>query len=773
MPYNGCMKKISLDSIVFVALAAVYVGLNGWAFGQYAPFVHRSDSVFYIEQAAYSGLDLIDDNRAFSTALLYKLYGTGYPDYDAERITRAQLVFSVLAWLFFAGALAWALRQRAAKFLAFVAVLGFSLIPAIFVYHRALLSESTSSSLFALVLGVWVLVLRRRPIDKREQVAWALALALALLLFAHTRDTNAYLLLGVGGLGLLPLWRLPAQRLFWGVVVVVCVGNFFVQDSIANRNQRWQYPLMNVVVNRVLPDADKTAFFVERGMPMNADVMRFAGLEFTSAGGDWQAVFGDWLNTGGAKGTYMRFLLSRPLEHLWQPVENYTPLLKPYYFTYTHRYDNPPLLAMLERAFYLPTGFWLLALLFGAGWLLLQARRPQRLGLWVLPLVLLLSIFPHMFVVWHGDAIEVDRHAAAVTWHLRLGVLLALLLGADAAVRAPSFKKKWLPAPRRVAGVVAGLALLQVLFSWGGFQVGIALPIATRLAPNTNMLAPWGVSALQYRAFADDLRGRLPADALVVSPHSDPDGLTTTFSPAEWRFSRERAADFNASRYLRQWRESLQPRYLEDLGAGYVYVHADWWNQQGEFVRALFADPANYELLTTGHNATRLYRVVNRAEAAALGGATLGLSAANFARYQEHAQNKPIVPAGAVIFNPASGLEWFETTAEIGRYVQALGLQGEPLLLLFDLMQIWEAVQFEADLRLNPAQQNALAQWRTTKEPRYLQQAGIDYLFYNDLWETYTTQEEYDLLRYSGGYVLQRTWDDNIPGFYVLFAVGR
>jgi hypothetical protein len=43
---------------------------------------------------------------------------------------------------------------------------------------------------------------------------------------------------------------------------------------------------------------------------------------------------------------------------------------------------------------------------------------------------LLLSI-PHLYLVWHGDALDVDRHAVLANLQFHLGVWLLIILFVD------------------------------------------------------------------------------------------------------------------------------------------------------------------------------------------------------------------------------------------------------------------------------------------------------------------------------------------------------
>jgi hypothetical protein len=185
-----------------------------------------------------------------------------------------------------------------------------------------------------------------------------------------------------------------------------------------------------------------------------------------------------------------------------------------------------------------------------------------------------------------------------------------------------------------------------------------------------------------------------------------------------------------------------------------------------------FENPAAYQLLKVWEEDDgtfrRLYRIGDLWGNDTGNTETLGLSEQTFAQYEAYVAQQQLIAQGAVVFNPASGLDWFDSVAALGNLVQTLADGENPLPPLFDLMQVWQQASYEDDLGLDADAQAALEAWRTSKMPGHLLDAGIDYLFYSDLWESYLTQEEFDRLYYSGLYEIVAEWEDGIPGQYTL-----
>src|SRR5258706_2355896 len=128
---------------------------------------------------------------------------------------------------------------------------------------------------------------------------------------------------------------------------------------MVDSGRRWQYPLMNVIGQRMLVDESRTAFFAANGMPTDAKVMRFRG-DFAHSHGNAifrdadMAYFRDWLDARG-KATYVYFLLSHPGDSLREPLQAYRTILRPPLGYYGERAGLvfPPWLLLLTGVLYI------------------------------------------------------------------------------------------------------------------------------------------------------------------------------------------------------------------------------------------------------------------------------------------------------------------------------------------------------------------------------------------------------------------------------------
>jgi hypothetical protein len=199
---------------------------------------------------------------------------------------------------------------------------------------------------------------------------------------------------------------------------------------------RWLYPLTNTVLYRILPNEEFLLYFEAKGLPVSPQLLSLRG-GFANSG-DF-AVFNNpelndtenWLYKRG-KDVYVRFLLDHPVYTLTSPWRYARELLAPRDLRNYAPDQFAPLMAWLFGSVFFSNSVWLVALhgvvVFGMTALAKSWRGSAAFWLvfwfWAL-------FFPHFYLVWHGDAAEVGRHAIQASVQLRLALWLCLLLALD------------------------------------------------------------------------------------------------------------------------------------------------------------------------------------------------------------------------------------------------------------------------------------------------------------------------------------------------------
>ncbi len=377
-----------------------------------------------------SSLSFWAGGRPFVVPLVYKALNS-----DFRVIAIVQLVLSVMSWTLLGIHAARAIQLPLLRPLAFGVILLFSLNQNIIEWDTAMLSESFSLSLFALFLACWLWLLAR------WQWRRVLSLVIVAFLWTFSRETNAWMVLLVG-LILIPIACCRKSNRKYLVISALFVLLFFGNELSSNRGQRWVFPFLNVLGQRVLPRQEYLADFARCGMPITPALTRMAGK--AGSGDDW-AFYNDpalegfrvWLYAEG-KPCYMRWLISNPQMALEDPLAHIGLLLADREDVYSAREFVPVYPPILETIVYpseLPfLLWWASAIAVGLAVGALDWRHDSFLSV---PLLMTLLVYPHAFLVWHGDAMEVGRHAlqVGIQWHL--GMLLLLLFGVDRFLMRP------------------------------------------------------------------------------------------------------------------------------------------------------------------------------------------------------------------------------------------------------------------------------------------------------------------------------------------------
>jgi len=376
------------------ALAALLIGLSALALLQPLPQLPKmfGDSPTYIKWMPI---------RLPGYCLFVAMAGHG------AFLCVAQTAVSVAAWCF----LGWAVAGVAG--VAICALLAAS--SPVAQWNLYALSESLSLSLIAASLAATIQLLRRW--SPARFAAWGLLIAA----MALTRIANLYLLPFLPLPFLFRAWR---QFVLAGIVAgAVYVTGAFLCGTRGVMYQR--VALTDVIMFRILPDPDATAFFRERGMPCGPEVMKYAGRvrnRYRSALWADSPEFADWVAPHGVK-VYQRWLLGRfaSFREAASALADFRNRL-PWYQKGTQLCD----VSIRLLPFYCYTGVaplwvWLAGLTLPAvAWRL--TGRPSALSLMASTLVL--ATYAQAFVCWHGECDEMPRLMlpSGILYRITLGV---------------------------------------------------------------------------------------------------------------------------------------------------------------------------------------------------------------------------------------------------------------------------------------------------------------------------------------------------------------
>ena len=435
-------------------LALLYLACFGAYLNQKASYnifaterVYR-DSQSYLRAAELplNSLDFWAGERPFSVPLMYKLLGVSASTPDMAAVARFQMGLSIFSWGMFALAVSAVMRQRWLKPSAFGLLLFFSLSLEVALWDQLMLSESLSNSLFVLLLAGWIAGLSLSA--KTARSIWAVALIIlttcVAILYTFTRDGNVYfVLIAAGMLTLGIIFRhIPRHLVTQCIVYISLIALLYLGQSYSlSAGNRWQIFIYDHLSMHLLGDPQSLAFFTQAGLPVSdkllsvTQVINVRYQEMMIYDSDL-APIRQWVTQHG-KMVYLQYLLLRPLASLWAPFQNSGELLNQSIADYiAPRFlplSIPSSIQQISALLYSFNAWTLvvmtLLLISGslAYWLRPRAVHP----IWLVLSILTISLYPLMFVVWHGDPMEIPRHALQIGLQLRLGGWTALLLLVD------------------------------------------------------------------------------------------------------------------------------------------------------------------------------------------------------------------------------------------------------------------------------------------------------------------------------------------------------
>jgi uncharacterized membrane protein (UPF0136 family) len=395
------------------------------------------DSAVYTEMAKQPLFSsaLLLGLRPCLVPLLYKICGL-----NGQMIIAVQALLSACCW----GALCVAVSQQCrltlARVVSALVITAFSFTSLIVQWDALIMSESVFFSLMALHLATWFWF------SSRQGWLETAAVIFSGVLWTLSRDTAAYTLALLIPLFLL-IWylRRQAQHL---VIALAFASMFAISCASSSRGERWLFPFFNVLSQRVLPDETARRFFSDRGMPMSQGLLNMSGKWALSD--DW-AYYNDprleelrrWVRESG-RSVYIGFLGSYPTWTLTAPSANLGDLVSPEPLGYLPQRLRNLLSSRLESAlfptlFVRATGYrdvktsdWLMVAIW-MGFLavsvfvVVRHRRSEA----IVPFTMILLAYPMALIIWHGDAMEILRHALQIGIGLRLATWLLLLIVVD------------------------------------------------------------------------------------------------------------------------------------------------------------------------------------------------------------------------------------------------------------------------------------------------------------------------------------------------------
>jgi hypothetical protein len=454
---NPKLIRTALIIVIYLALLGIFWTLK-WSYHDFYPLRDYRDSTSYAltaekpltEPSFWAG------ERSFTLPLLYKIVGVTAQNVKTpatmQVVAQWQTWISIFSWVVFGLTIARRFRQRWLGIIAWGLILGFSLVYDISRWDRMMLSESLSCSLLVLLLAGWVWLLDFPSAQGRSPLGILILVWVSVIsvLFSFIRDSNIYFVLiaAVIFAAAALLKHFQISRFLALVYLGIIVQLFFAQNASISAGNRWQIFIYDHLAYRIIPNPVALDYFTKAGLPVSDTLLQIP----TMRGYVYQdLLFNDpamepvrrWTNEHG-KAVYLGYLLSDLWGSLSQPLDNASMLLNG-----TLEYGDPDharllptfpdsirgltdvLFSSLTRSRrYVALAYALMLAL--SVWALL---RGWGRGAWGMLFAVLVSVYPLMFLNWHGDPMEIERHALQIAIQIRLAFWLVILLGLDHAIQ--------------------------------------------------------------------------------------------------------------------------------------------------------------------------------------------------------------------------------------------------------------------------------------------------------------------------------------------------
>ena len=324
------------------------------------------------------------------------------------------------------------MKVRPLAWLACAAIAAIAIQPKFGVWNLEVLSESLGMSLSIIAFTCW---LRASQVFTAGRI-WIATLATVAWMLLRDSHGIPVMILAIG-LAVIA-WRISdkASRL----TLLKCLGVMLlafsyisVSQAVSNRNQ---YPLMNNVGLRILPDQEMTNNFVDRGMPTNETLLGRSGRNTWDDGeiflqSSELAKFRNWVNGSGQTDQVLSLAIDAPF---WIDVmQKELPVSLAYDF---HDYDRFQTLQRLPSrtfGFESPrtTSDLLLWLITSVAAILALFYFPKTRKLAVFSTISLSAFLIEMYASIAGDAVEVQRHLIGPFLRIFLIVILATALAVE------------------------------------------------------------------------------------------------------------------------------------------------------------------------------------------------------------------------------------------------------------------------------------------------------------------------------------------------------
>jgi len=465
------LVTIGLAFVIFFCMQTCFGILN-----RSIPAVWGGDTEVFLYMADLKWTDpnFYHGPRPWTVPILHSLVNGAT---NNQNIILLQTIISYVSWIFLAFVTMHFLRDYLTKIFAFFLIVFIPLNQCIEKVAFVILSESYSLSFLAFFIGSYIWYYNKRSTPS------VIFLGIVALLFAFTRDTDAYRVLSMT-LPVLLLVGLHVRNKSQGVTrhivlfiafIFIFIGSDLSTSNIHCRapvdpnsaskwnvnpadsphirvndcrepytNARWLMPVVNNIFQRILPFEDRLKYFKTHGLPVTTELMSMKNKFASSENMRWYmdpklAAQREW-NYRYGRQTYMKYLITHP-KYVVASAFEYRNLL-----LYLNGERNvwykmaKPIEVRMLSVFFLndDVDFKMFLALFFSSLILLfiiyikHGRDDgEHMRMTLLICYIILITVPLGILIFHGDLMDLARHLFTNIVQLNLGIVLFYLFMVD------------------------------------------------------------------------------------------------------------------------------------------------------------------------------------------------------------------------------------------------------------------------------------------------------------------------------------------------------
>jgi hypothetical protein len=429
-------------NIITVLIISIYIFFK-FALLNISPLL-SGDSSGYIQASV---LPITDSHfyeyKGLSYIFILKLFSDNL--YLVEFL---QILVSIIAWVVLAFIISKYFKSHIVKIWVFLLLFSLSLTSNVIQYDVIVLTESLTISLFVLLIALNLEYFYGKNGKLLNDVLLFFIIILSLT-FLFLRDIHSYLILFIGGLGIVYLIvnykNIKKIDKKIGIATLILTSMSFIQLKLVDTSYRYVVTTANQMAVNIIPNPEYRSYFVTKfNMPFDNNILKLSNKLYW----DWDMtnssikLYDTWLHTNG-KTAYMHFLFEHIGFFTVKYLKDIGNLFNGFWID-PQAISSTSIYSCFNDAIY--NQIFIHAVFLGATLyilLLFYNNLHNYRAIVALLTVLIIIAMIHGFFAYYGDATEIARHILLSTVSFKISFFIVIFLIFDIFIvnLSPSISK--------------------------------------------------------------------------------------------------------------------------------------------------------------------------------------------------------------------------------------------------------------------------------------------------------------------------------------------